>query len=340
MEIKALSPTASGRSDTGPTNSGRANTGRGNTGWGNTGRSNNGRSDNVRGAVWMTAGMFGYVVNDAFIKRAAEDMPLFQAVFLRGLVVIVLLTTVVRIRKVAVPVTAYLERPVLLRMAMEAVGTVAYLITLTQVPIAGLTAVMQLLPVAVTFAGARLLREKVSAHRVIALLIGLVGVLFIIKPGGDDFSPWFLGGVLTVGLIVVRELATRNISSAMPGTAVALGTGVVITMLGAVITIFAGWDRPDASTLGLLGAGACFLSLGYVSSVNAVRTGDISFTAPFRYSVLIFAIVLQIIVFGDVPDAFTFVGSAIVGGAGLYALAHETRTSPPRRRDSVQGANP
>ncbi|MFT5267544.1 MAG: hypothetical protein ACI88C_000969, partial [Acidimicrobiales bacterium] len=108
MEIKALSPTASGRSDTGPTNSGRANTGRGNTGWGNTGRSNNGRSDNVRGAVWMTAGMFGYVVNDALIKRAAEDMPLFQAVFLRGLVVVVLLTTVVRIRKVAVPVTAYL----------------------------------------------------------------------------------------------------------------------------------------------------------------------------------------------------------------------------------------
>lgn len=273
----------------------------------------------------MTAGMFGYVVNDAFIKRAAEDLPLFQAVFIRGLVVIALLATIVRVRNVGVPVTAYLERPVLLRMTMEAVGTVAYLITLTQVPIAGLTAVMQLLPVAVTFAGARLLREKVSVHRVAALLIGLVGVLFIIKPGGDDFSPWFLGGVLTVGLIVVRELATRNISEDMSGTAVALGTGVVITVLGAVITVFAGWDRPQAATIALVAAGACFLSLGYVSSVNAVRVGDISFTAPFRYSVLIFAILLQIIVFGDVPDALTFVGSAIVGAAGLYAMANETR---------------
>lgn len=280
----------------------------------------------------MTAGMFGYVVNDAFIKRAAEDLPLFQAVFLRGLVVIALLSAIVRARNVAVPLHSYLERPVLLRMAMEAIGTVAYLITLTQVPIAGLTAVMQLLPVAVTFAGARLLREKVSAHRVVALLIGLVGVLFIIKPGGDDFSPWFLGGVLTVGLIVVRELATRNISSAMPGTAVALGTGVVITVLGATITIFAGWDRPQAATLALVAAGACFLSLGYVSSVNAVRIGDISFTAPFRYSVLIFAILLQIIVFGDVPDALTFVGSAIVGAAGLYAMAHEARPTNPSLR--------
>ena len=271
----------------------------------------------------MTAGMFGYVVNDAFIKRAAEDLPLFQAVFLRGLVVVALLTLIVRIRKVAVPVRAYLERPLLLRLAMEAIGTVAYLVTLTKVPIAGLTAVMQLLPVAVTFAGARLLREKVSIHRVVALFVGLIGVLFIIKPGGDDFSPWFLGGVITVGLIVIRELATRNISAALPGTAVALGTGVVITTMGALITVFAGWERPETSTLLLLATGACFLSLGYVASVNAVRTGDISFTAPFRYSVLIFAIALQIIVFGDVPDVFTFIGSGIVGAAGLYALAHE-----------------
>ena len=73
---------------------------------------------------------------------------------------------------------------------------------------------------------------------------------------------------------------------------------------------------------------ACFLSLGYISSVNSVRRGDISFTAPFRYTVLIFAIALQIIVFGDVPDVFTFIGSAIVGAAGLYALANETRSQP------------
>ncbi len=290
----------------------------------------------------MTAGMFGYVVNDAFIKRAAEDLPLFQAVFLRGLVIIVLLSAIVRVRGASVPLRSYLERPLLLRFAMEAIGTVAYLITLTKVPIAGLTAVMQLLPVAVTFAAARLLREKVSVHRVVALLIGLVGVLFIIKPGGDDFSPWFLGGVVTVGLIVIRELATRNISLDMPGTAVALGTAVVITVMGgaitvvgavltdqgATITFFEGWNRPEMSTLLLLSAGACFLAVGYVSSVNAVRVGDISFTAPFRYTVLIFAIVLQIVVFNDVPDALTFIGATIVGGAGLYALANEKQPAP------------
>jgi len=272
----------------------------------------------------MTAGMFGYVVNDAFIKRAAEDLPLFQAVFLRGLLVIGLLLVTVRIRGTSTPFSAYLERPVLLRMTMEAIGTVAYLITLTKVPsIAGLTAVMQLLPIAVTFAAARMLRERVSVQRVIALVVGLVGVLFIIKPGSDDFSPWFLGGLITVCLVVVRELATREISAEMPGTAVALGTAVVITTMGAAISVFTGWERPSTAAALFLIAAACFLSLGYISSVNSIRLGDISFTAPFRYTVLVFAIGLDIVVFDKVPDALTLAGSAIVGAAGLYALSSE-----------------
>lgn len=265
--------------------------------------------------------MFGYVVNDACIKKAAEDLPLFQAVFLRGIVAVTLLGLIVRLRGAAVPLRSYFERPVVLRISMEAAGTVAYLITLTHVPIAGLTAVMQLVPIAVTFAAARVLRERVSVHRVIALVAGFIGVLFVVQPGGEDFSPWFLGGLVAVGLIVVRELATRRISGSIPGPAVALGTAFAIMTMGAVITPFAGWDRPDPAVLGLLVTGACFLSLGYLSSVNSIRLGDVSFTAPFRYTVLVFAIALQIIVFDEVPDPLTLVGSAILAGAGMYALA-------------------
>lgn len=275
----------------------------------------------------MTAGMFGYVVNDAFIKRAAEDLPLFEAIFLRGLFVVTLLIVIVRVRGSAIPFASYLERPLVLRMVMEAGGTVVYLITLTKVPIAGLTAVMQLVPIAVTFAAARMLREQVSMHRMIAITMGFIGVLFVIQPGGDDFSPWFFGGLVAVVLIVARELATRQISAAVPGTAVALGTGVVITAMGGIVSVFTGWERPNWPTLALLAGGACFLSLGYISSVNSIRLGDVSFTAPFRYTVLVFAIALQIVVFNDVPDAMTFVGSAIVGAAGLYALANEPRAS-------------
>lgn len=271
----------------------------------------------------MTLAMFGYVVNDALIKWAAEAMPLFQAIFLRGAAIVVLLATLVRIRGAAVSRAALLTRPLLLRVTMEGLGTVLYLLALTRVSLASLSAILQLVPIAVTFAAARLLRERVSPVRVAAVVAGFLGVLLIIRPGSDEFSPWFLAGLATVAIIVVRELATRNIAADIPGVTASLVTAVAITAIGGVISIFDGWDTPAPERLLALGAAACFLALGYVGSVNSVRVGDISFSAPFRYSILIFAIVLQIVVFGDVPDLLTFVGAGIVAAAGLFALRAE-----------------
>lgn len=281
------------------------------------------QSENLRGAAYMALAMFGYVCNDALIKRAAEDLPLFQSVFIRGSVLVVLLGIMVRVRGTAVPIATYLKGPMLLRIAMETGGTVVFLLALTKVPLAGLTAVMQLVPIAVTFAAARLLRERVSVHRVGSVVVGFIGVLFVIRPGGDDFSPWFIAGLAAVLIVVVRELATRRIPTDVPAGPIALATGVSITLMGGTISIFQGWEQPSTRTLLMLVAAATFLSVGYMTSIIAIRTGDISFTAPFRYSVMVFAIVLQIVVFSDVPDVMTFIGSAIVTVAGLYTLIHE-----------------
>lgn len=288
-------------------------------------------SDNLRGAAWMTTAMLGYVCNDALIKRAAEDLPLFQAVFLRGCLLVVLLGLLASARGALVPIRRFFERPLLLRIAMETLGTVTFLLALTKLSLAGITAVMQLVPIAVTFAAARLLREAVSVHRVGAVIVGFIGVLFVIRPGSSDFSPWFIAGLATVGLVVVRELATRAVPPSIPAPSIALGTAVAITLMGGGVSIFQGWDRPSVLTLTLLAGAAVFLSVGYLASIISIRTGDISFSAPFRYTVMVFAIILQIVVFADVPDLMTFIGSGIVTAAGLYTLSRER----PSRAGSV-----
>lgn len=284
----------------------------------------------------MCASMFGYVVNDAFIKWVAEDLPLFQSIFLRGCGILVLLMAIVRVRGATITREVFATRPLQLRVAMEAIGTVFYLLALTQVPLASLSAILQLVPIAVTFAAARLLRERVSAVRVASVVAGFLGVLLIIRPGSDDFSPWFLGGLATVAIVIVRELATRNISTDIPGSVAALFTGIVIAAMGLIVSLFQGWESPEPIQLVALGAASCFLALGYVGSINAVRVGDISFTAPFRYSILVFAIILQIVIFRDVPDAMTFVGAAIITAAGIVALRFDASprelTAPDTRR--------
>ena len=179
---------------------------------------------------------------------------------------------------------------------------------------------LQVVPLVVVFVAARLLREPVSLQRISAVLLGFVGVLLVVKPGAASFSGWYLLGFLTVGFIVVRELATRRINDSAPTQVVALMTAISITAMGLGLSFFEGWGPLRASSiLQLFGAGV-FLTIGYVASVATVRIGELSFSAPFRYSVIVFSIILQIVIFGEIPDALTFVGSAIVAGAGLWAF--------------------
>ena len=127
---------------------------------------------------------------------------------------------------------------------MEAIGTVLYLTALTNAPLAGLTAMLQVVPVAVTFVAARLLRERVSWNRVFSVVVGFVGVLIIIRPGSTDFNPWFLVGLLVVITIVVRELATTKIPADTPSAIVSLGTAIAIMTVGGLGSAAQGWGLP------------------------------------------------------------------------------------------------
>lgn len=290
---------------------------------------------NLRGAAWMTLGMAGYVLNDTWIKLAAEDVPLFQAIFIRGAVITLILGVAAAIRGELALLFQRPNRPMTVRFSMETIGTIFFLLALTNLPLAGITAVLQIVPIAVTFVAARLLREPVNVHRVVAVIAGFSGVLIILRPWSEAFSPWFLAGLVAVGLVVIREVATKGIPPEVPSLVIALGTAICITTMGGVVSLWQGWGPAGGRELGILGLAGLCLTVGYLASIITVRTGDLSFSAPFRYTVMLFAIVLQIVVFDEVPDAATFLGSGIVVGAGLYAFAQERR----RPRAALIGAD-
>jgi drug/metabolite transporter (DMT)-like permease len=156
-----------------------------------------------------------------------------------------------------------------------------------------------------------------------AILVGLIGVMIIIRPGTEGFDRWSLLGLASVACVVVRDLAVRKLQGKLPSTVVALGAAVAVTTMGWIGTAFQGWD-PVSPTEGakVLGAGL-FLIVGYLTSVAAMRHGDIGLVAPFRYTSLLWAIVLGLVVFGDLPDGWTLLGAAIVVGAGLFTLWRE-----------------
>ena len=288
---------------------------------------NEGR-DNLRGAALMALCMAGYGVNDAMMKLASEQVSFAQAILLRGLVATLLLGLIAwRRGAFRFRFAPGDGRTLVWRIVGEVGGTYCFLQALFNMPIANATAILQSLPLAVALAGSIFLNEKVGWRRYSAILVGFAGVMIIVRPGGAGFdahSLWALGAVC---FIVLRDLSTRRLSAGVPSVLVAVTTAFCITVMGAVMAPFQTWQPLSGQAVGLLGGAACFLIAGYLFSVSAMRVGDIGFVSPFRYTILIWAILSGVVIFRHVPDLPTFLGAAIIVATGIYTFYRERRAA-------------
>src|SRR5207247_11126164 len=138
------------------------------------------------------------------------------------------------------------------------------------------------------------------------------------------FSQYSLFGLVSVAFCALRDLATRKISAQIPSLFIRLLTTVTVTTAGGAILVpLGGWTPPSANALGLQALAAVLLLIGYQCIIMALRSGDISAVAPFRYSALLWAMLLGYLVFGDVPDAMMVLGASIIVLSGLYAFYRE-----------------
>ncbi|WP_136656836.1 DMT family transporter [Nitratireductor sp. XY-223] len=285
------------------------------------------RSTNMRGAFYMVLAMAGYVFNDALMKRLSEDMSMGQAIFLRGIVASVLIFFIAWHSGALRPLRTILKPMPLLRTASEALATVLFLTALARIPLANAAAILQALPLAVTVGAAVFLNEPVGWRRWTATLVGFIGVLLVIRPGLSGYNVYSL---LVVGAVICaasRDLATRRMNEDIPSLFLSVLTAPVVALTGLVMWSVSGTVAPvDAANLAEILAAAVFILVGYQFIVLATRDGDIAFIVPFRYTSLLWSILLGVLIFAEIPDGLTIAGSAIIVMTGLYTLYRERRT--------------
>lgn len=283
-------------------------------------------SDNARGAVFMTVSMAAFTLNDTAMKAATQTLPLFQAIALRGvLAVLGLLALGVMLRGLSLQIPRRDIGVIALRSLAEVGGTVLFLAALVHMPLANLSAILQALPLAVTLVAAVVFRERIGWRRMVAICIGFLGVLIIIRPGPGGFDMWSVMGLGSVACVVVRDLAARSLSRAVPSITVALCAGVSVTVMGFLGASVQGWTPVSTYEAVLILSAAAMLTFGYTLSVMVMRVGDIGFVAPFRYSSLIWAIFLGWAAFGALPDGWTLLGAALVVATGIFTLWRERK---------------
>lgn len=281
----------------------------------------------LRAGLLMVYAMGSFVCNDTIVKIVGKHLPVGELIALRGVMAMAILTAICAAQGLLGDLPKIRQKNVLMRSTCDLFATIAFVTALVHMPIANLTSVMQAVPLVVALLSMLFLGEEVGWRRMIAIVGGFIGVLLIVKPSVSNVSVYEVLALAIVLFVAVRDLLTKTIPARIPVFVIALANAGFVTVGGAALMLFQGAQRPEAWEVGLLALAACFLSAGYLLMVATLRLGELTGTAPFRYSVMVFAIISGVVVFGEFPDWIAILGMVLIVVCGLYAAHREALRS-------------
>ena len=286
-------------------------------------------SDNLRGILLMLLAMASFSVNDAFIKAVGNELAVGQVLLIRGMFATTLLAAATTLTGQTAPLKSAFSKWMISRSCFEAIATVSFVTALFNMPFANVAAILQALPLTVTVGAALLFGERIGIRRITAILIGLFGVMLVIRPGTAEFNIYSISCLITVFAATCRDLISKRLDRHIPSLFVGLQTAIVVMLTGLLMTGFGEWKPVSSTHLLLLGSASVFLVTAYFAIVSTMRFGEVAAIAPFRYSVLLFSILLGMVFFAEFPDWLTWLGSGIIVATGIYTLYRERKAGNP-----------
>jgi len=288
----------------------------------------------LRAIVLMIGAMAGFAVTDAFIKFATEFLPSGQIIAVLGLGGTVVFASLSLRRRLRLFGPDLWHWAILVRMTGEAAGTVGFVVALALTSLSAVSAVLQAAPLAVTLGAGLILGESVGWRRWAAVLVGFAGVLIMLQPDETGLNLGALVALVAVAGLSCRDLVTRFVPPHVPNLVLATYGFVSLIPTGLLLLAFSGGARvPDAATAGALAGMIVFATLSYFALTLSLRLGNLAAVAPFRYTRLIFAFALGVVVFGDAITTPILLGALLVAAAGLYTFYRENRLRRQVRRD-------
>lgn len=288
-------------------------------------------TDNLRGCLFMIASMAGFAMEDMFLKSAARVMPLGLVLLIMGLLGMLWFATRSQLAGEAVFPSGFRSPTMLVRSGFEVAGRLFYALAVALTPLTVASSILQATPLVVVLGAALIFREPVGAWRWILTILGFCGVILVLRPGLAGFDSLSLLAVLGLLGFAGRDLATRAAPSALSNTQLGTAGFAVLAFSGLVLLLHARtattttWAFPTVAALVNTLAATGFGLVGYSYLTRAMRTGDVSVVTPFRYTRLLFALGIGMLVFGERPDFLTLIGSAIIVTCGALVLASARR---------------
>ena len=283
-------------------------------------------TENFRGALLMMICMGAFVLNDAFVRLAGDTLPLGQILFFRGLITTFILMIVAWYAGIFTMKVSHVDKlKVLIRSILEGLTAYFFLTAVMHMPFANVTAILQILPMTVTLAAAVVFKETVGIFRTALILLGFVGVIFIINPSVNGFNIYSIYALIAVFLITLRDLITRKLSAKVHTLLPTVSASFGVLLFSIILMINTPLQPLDIQNSFFILLAAFFIIFGYYTAVLVMRLGEISFISPFRYSAILFALILGFFLFEETPDILAAFGIFIIIFSGVVLLYRNER---------------
>ena len=282
------------------------------------------------GLILVATGLF--TVGDAIVKYLSADWPVPQIVLLRSLFCLPLLLLARPRAEPILPASTF--HPLNLLRAMFEIGvTFGYFLGAAMLPLSDAVTILFVSPLLLTAFAATVLSEKVGWRRWAGVGIGFFGVVIVMRPGTSAFTMAALLPLLAACFITGRDLVVRWLPTTISNRGVVLASTLALLLASLAVAPFS-WKPVTFPLLVGTAAGACTVTSAFLCYVRATRIAEVSFIQPFRYAALPYAFALGWLIWGDLPDRWSLLGSGIILGSGLFVVHREQQPGwrPARTR--------
>jgi drug/metabolite transporter (DMT)-like permease len=279
----------------------------------------------MRGVLCMTAGALVLTVNDGMAKYLTESYPVGQVMALRGVSIVILLAAFYLSTGQVAALRVNRWSHQLTRAALMTGSTICFVTGLSLLPIADAIAISFAGPLLTVALAIPFLGESVGWRRWVAILVGFAGVLVMVQPTGDAFRIAALAPIGAAVFGATRDVMTRRMSGTETSSSILMISTTFVTLAGFCSWPF-GWQPIQGEHLWIFAVSGLFVGGAQYLMIEGFRLGEVALVAPFKYTTLIWAVIIGAVFWGDIPGIEVLLGAVLVVGGGLYLLRSEAMT--------------
>ncbi len=284
----------------------------------------------LRGVLCMLGGALSLTINDAMAKYLTQSYPVGQVMALRGLSIIMLLIAFLFFMNNLKALKIFSWKGHLLRAGAMTGSTFFFITGLSLLPITDAIAIAFVAPILTTILGIIILREAVSWKRWVAIFVGFFGVIIILQPTSDAFKIAAIAPMGAAAFGAARDVVTRAISGSENSLSILFTSMLMITIAG-FLTYPLGWSAVKLSHIWIFITSSLLVGLAQYLMIEAFRLGEVALISPFKYSSLLWATLISLVIWDDLPSKNVVLGAFILILSGIYLLKNEVTNGGKNR---------